>query len=40
MLIDSGRTDESGNPPSFLEYLHTRDEVRLGELLKEKDHTD
>lgn len=40
MLIDSGWTDESGNLPSPLEDLHTRDEIRLGELIKEKYHTD
>lgn len=40
MLINSGWTDESGNPPSPLEDLHTRDEIRLGELIKEKYHTD
>ena len=40
VLIDSGWTDESGNPPSPTEDLHTRDEIRLGELIKEKYHTD
>ncbi|KAK3167619.1 hypothetical protein OEA41_010746 [Lepraria neglecta] len=40
MLIDSGWTDEHGDPPSPDEDLHTRDEIRLGELVKEKYHTD
>ena len=40
MLIDSGWKDENGNPPSPYEDLHTRDEIRLGELVKEKYHTD
>ena len=40
MLIDSGWTDENGTPPSPYEDLHTRDEIRLGELVKEKYHTD
>ena len=30
----------SGKPPSPLEDLHTRDEIRLGELVKEEYHTD
>ena len=40
MLRDSGWTDENGNPPSPNEDLHTRDEIRLGELVKEKYKTD
>ncbi|KAL6718633.1 aspartate--tRNA ligase dps1 [Lecanora helva] len=40
MLIDSGWSDENGVPPSPYEDLHTRDEIRLGELVKEKFHTD
>ncbi|MCJ1450145.1 hypothetical protein MMC28_000474 [Mycoblastus sanguinarius] len=40
MLRDSGWTDEHGDPPSPYEDLHTRDEIRLGELVKEKYHTD
>lgn len=40
MLNDSGWTDESGNPLSFDEDLGTRDEIRLGELVKEKYKTD
>ena len=40
MLIDSGWTDENGNAPSSDEDLHTRDEIRLGELVREKYHTD
>ena len=40
MLADSGWVDENGNPPSPYEDLHTRDEIRLGELVKEKYHTD
>ncbi|KAL9125207.1 MAG: hypothetical protein Q9217_005555 [Psora testacea] len=40
MLIDSGWTDENGKPPSPDEDLHTRDEIRLGQLVKEKYHTD
>ncbi|MCJ1278183.1 hypothetical protein MMC21_005998 [Puttea exsequens] len=40
MLIDSGWTDEHGTPPSPYEDLHTRDEIRLGELIKEIYHTD
>ena len=30
----------SGNPPSPLEDIHTRDEIRLRELVKEMCHTD
>lgn len=40
LLNDSGWTDDQGNPLSELEDLHTRDEIRLGELVKEKYHTD
>ena len=40
MLRDSGWTDEDGSPPSEHEDLHTRDEIRLGELVKEKYKTD
>jgi aspartyl/asparaginyl-tRNA synthetase len=40
MLADSGWKDENGYPPSPYEDLHTRDEIRLGELVKEKYHTD
>lgn len=40
MLRDSGWTDENGDPPSPNEDLHTRDEIRLGELVKEKYKTD
>ncbi|KAA6411840.1 MAG: aspartyl-tRNA synthetase [Lasallia pustulata] len=40
LLRESGWTDEEGNPPSEFEDLHTRDEIRLGQLMKEKYHTD
>ncbi|KAM3066593.1 aspartate--tRNA ligase dps1 [Clarireedia jacksonii] len=40
MLIDDGWVDEDGNPPSPLEDLATRAEIRLGALVKEKYHTD
>lgn len=40
LLADSGWLDEGGNPPSPEEDLSTRDEIRLGELIKEKYHTD
>lgn len=40
MLRESGWTDENGNPPSEDEDLHTRDEIRLGQLIREKYHTD
>ena len=40
MLTDSGWRNENGEPPSPYEDLHTRDEIRLGELVKEKYHTD
>ena len=39
ILIDCGWTDESGNSPSPLEHLHTRDKILLGELTKEKYQT-
>jgi ergosteryl-3beta-O-L-aspartate synthase len=39
-LADSGWLDEDGNPPNTEEDLSTRDEIRLGELIKEKYHTD
>lgn len=40
ILTDSGWLDEEGNPPDPLEDLHTRDEIRLGQLMKEKYGTD
>lgn len=40
LLNDSGWTDENGNPLSATEDLSTRDEIRLGELVKEKYKTD
>ena len=40
MLHDCGWTDEYGNLPSPDQDLHTRDEIRLGELVKEKYETD
>lgn len=40
MLNDSGWRDEDGNPLPEDEDLHTRDEIRLGELVKEKFGTD
>ena len=40
ILADSGWLDEEGNPPSPLEDLSTRSEIRLGELIKEKYKTD
>lgn len=40
LLNDSGWLDEHGNPLTDLEDLHTRDEIRLGELVKEKYKTD
>lgn len=40
LLADSGWLDEAGNPPSPVEDLSTRDEIRLGQLIKEKYHTD
>ena len=39
LLAESGWVDENGNPPSPYEDLHTRDEIRLGELVKQKYHT-
>jgi ergosteryl-3beta-O-L-aspartate synthase len=39
-LADSGWLNEDGNPPNPKEDLSTRDEIRLGELIKEKYHTD
>ena len=36
LLVDSDRTGESYNPA----LPHTRDEIRLGELIEEKYHTD
>ncbi|GIJ84700.1 hypothetical protein Asppvi_003551 [Aspergillus pseudoviridinutans] len=40
MLNDSGWRDEDGNPLPEDDDLHTRDEIRLGELVKEKYGTD
>jgi nondiscriminating aspartyl-tRNA synthetase len=40
MLIDDGWVDEDGNPPSPLEDLATRAEIRLGALVREKYKTD
>ncbi|KAL8843640.1 MAG: hypothetical protein Q9170_000144 [Blastenia crenularia] len=40
MLRESGWTDDNGNPPSEYEDLGTRDEIRLGQLVKERYHTD
>jgi aspartyl-tRNA synthetase len=40
LLNDSGWLNEGGEPISDLEDLATRDEIRLGELMKEKYHTD
>jgi nondiscriminating aspartyl-tRNA synthetase len=40
MLIDDGWVDEDGNPPSPLEDLATRAEIRLGQLVREKYKTD
>ncbi|RAL12089.1 aspartyl-tRNA synthetase, cytoplasmic [Aspergillus homomorphus CBS 101889] len=40
MLTDSGWRDEDGNPLPEDEDLSTRDEIRLGELVKEKYGTD
>jgi nondiscriminating aspartyl-tRNA synthetase len=40
MLIEDGWVDEDGNPPSELEDLATRAEIRLGALVKEKYKTD
>lgn len=40
MLRESGWTDEDGNPPDEYEDMGTRDEIRLGELMREKYKTD
>lgn len=40
ILTDSGWLNEGGEPVSPLEDLATRDEIRLGELIKEKYKTD
>ncbi|KAF4616183.1 hypothetical protein G7Y89_g15224 [Cudoniella acicularis] len=40
MLKDSGWVEENGKPPSELEDLSTRAEIRLGALVKEKYDTD
>lgn len=40
MLIDDGWVDDDGNPPSPLEDLATRAEIRLGALVREKYKTD
>ncbi|KAI1627631.1 aspartyl-tRNA synthetase [Exophiala viscosa] len=40
LLTDSGWLNEDGEPVSPLEDLATRDEIRLGELMKEKYKTD
>jgi ergosteryl-3beta-O-L-aspartate synthase len=40
MLTDSGWLNEEGEPVSPLEDLGTRDEIRIGELVKEKYGTD
>ncbi|KAK2740966.1 hypothetical protein FQN55_008521 [Onygenales sp. PD_40] len=40
LLNESGWVDEDGNQLSDTEDLGTRDEIRLGELIKEKYHTD
>ena len=40
LLADSGWLDEDGNPPNPAEDLSTRDEIRLGQLIKEQYHTD
>jgi ergosteryl-3beta-O-L-aspartate synthase len=40
MLTDSGWLNEDGEPVSPLEDLATRDEIRVGELVKEKYNTD
>jgi ergosteryl-3beta-O-L-aspartate synthase len=40
MLIDDGWVDEDGKPPSPLEDLATRAEIRLGQLVREKYKTD
>ena len=40
LLTDSGWLNEDGEPVSALEDLATRDEIRLGEVMKEKFKTD
>lgn len=40
MLQESGWKDEDGNPPDLYEDMGTRDEIRLGELMREKYKTD
>lgn len=40
LLVSSGYKDEDGSTPSELEDLSTRAEQRLGQLVKEKYHTD
>jgi hypothetical protein len=40
MLIDSGFKEDSGSDPSPLEDLSTKAEQTLGQLVKEKYHTD
>ena len=40
MLVDSGYKEEDDSVPSEYEDLHTRAEIRLGELVKEKYKTD
>jgi nondiscriminating aspartyl-tRNA synthetase len=40
MLIDDGWVNEDGKPPSPLEDLATRAEIRLGQLVREKYKTD
>lgn len=40
MLKEDGWVDDDGNPPSELEDLATRAEIRLGQLVKEKFKTD
>lgn len=40
LLIDDGWVDEEGNPPSKLEDLATRAEIRLGAIVREKYKTD
>jgi len=40
LLIEDGWTDDEGNPPSDLEDLSTRAEIRLGQIVREKFKTD
>ena len=40
MLREAGYVEEDGSPPSEFEDLHTRGEIRLGELVKERYGTD